>query len=266
MPKESQKDILRLDGRAAVVTGGGSGIGRAIACRLAERGARVGVLDLAQDHAEETTRQIESSGGVALSLTADVTSAKAVSGAFDQIESEFGPLRVVINNAGIAAVGSVTNTDVEDLDRLYEVNVKGVYHGIREAVNRMKAHGQGGAITNLASIASLIGVADRFAYSMTKGAVLSMTYSTAIDHLPDGIRCNCVCPARVHTPFVDGYLRDHFPGQEAEMFKTLSQYQPIGRMGTPEEVATLVLYLSCDESSFITGAALPLDGGVLTAR
>jgi len=194
MPKESQKDILRLDGRAAVVTGGGSGIGRAIACRLAERGARVGVLDLAQDHAEETTRQIESSGGVALSLTADVTSAKAVSGAFDQIESEFGPLRIVINNAGIAAVGSVTNTDVEDLDRLYEVNVKGVYHGIREAVNRMKAHGQGGAITNLASIASLIGVADRFAYSMTKGAVLSMTYSTAIDHLPDGIRCNCVCP------------------------------------------------------------------------
>ncbi len=266
MPNQSQADILRLDGRATVVTGGGSGIGRAIACQFAQRGARVGVLDLDHNCAEQTAKQIEASGGVSLSLTADVTSASAVSDAFDLIESEFGPLRVVVNNAGIAAIGSVTNTDVEDLDRLYEVNVKGVYHGIREAVSRMKEHGLGGAITNLASIASLIGLTDRFAYSMTKGAVLSMTYSTAIDHLSDGIRCNCVCPARVHTPFVDGYLRDHFPGQEAEMFKTLSEYQPIGRMGTPEEVATLVLYLSCDESSFITGAALPLDGGVLTAR
>jgi 2-keto-3-deoxy-L-fuconate dehydrogenase len=121
----------------------------------------------------------------------------------------------------------------------------------------------GGAILNLASIASLIGLVDRFAYSMSKGAVLAMTRSIAVDFIGDKIRCNCVCPARVHTPFVDGYLKNTYPGREAEMFKRLSEYQPVGRMGTPEEVAALALYLCSDEASFITGQAYPIDGGVL---
>ncbi|HEY2485732.1 MAG TPA: SDR family oxidoreductase [Candidatus Binataceae bacterium] len=145
---------------------------------------------------------------------------------------------------------------------MYAVNVKGLFLCSQAAVARMKRDG-GGAILNLASIASLIGLVDRFAYSMSKGAVLAMTRSIAVDFIGDKIRCNCVCPARVHTPFVDGYLNNTYPGREAEMFKQLSEYQPVGRMGTPEEVAALALYLCSDEASFITGQAYPIDGGVL---
>jgi NAD(P)-dependent dehydrogenase (short-subunit alcohol dehydrogenase family) len=123
----------------------------------------------------------------------------------------------------------------------------------------------GGVIVNMASIASLIGIPDRFAYSMTKGAVLTMTKSIAVDYVKRGIRCNCICPARVHTPFVDGYLAANYPGREEEMYRVLSEYQPIGRMGTPEEVAALALYLCSNEASFVTGQAYPIDGGVLMA-
>jgi NAD(P)-dependent dehydrogenase (short-subunit alcohol dehydrogenase family) len=121
----------------------------------------------------------------------------------------------------------------------------------------------GGVILNMASIASLIGLLDRFAYSMTKGAVLTMTRSIAIDYMKKNIRCNCICPARVHTPFVDRYITQNYPGREQEMFRQLSEYQPIGRMGNPQEVAQLALYLCSDEASFVTGQAYPIDGGVL---
>jgi NAD(P)-dependent dehydrogenase (short-subunit alcohol dehydrogenase family) len=167
-----------------------------------------------------------------------------------------------VNNAGIAHIGTVTSTTEADLQRIYDVNVKGVYLCSKAAVPRMVEAG-GGVILNLASIASLIGLLDRFAYSMSKGAVLTMTRSIAVDYIKQGIRCNCVCPARVHTPFVDGYLRDTYPGREQEMFRQLSEYQPIGRMAEPEEVAALALYLCSDEASFITGQAFPIDGGVL---
>jgi 2-keto-3-deoxy-L-fuconate dehydrogenase len=191
-----------------------------------------------------------------------VTSGQSVQAAFGRIDREAPRLDILVNNAGIAHIGTVENTSEGDLDRIYAVNVKGLFLCSQAAVARMKKAG-GGAILNLASIASLIGLVDRFAYSMSKGAVLAMTRSIAVDFIGDKIRCNCVCPARVHTPFVDGYLKNTYPGREAEMFKQLSEYQPVGRMGTPEEVAALALYLCSDEASFITGQAYPIDGGVL---
>ncbi|HUF06142.1 MAG TPA: SDR family oxidoreductase [Candidatus Binatia bacterium] len=203
-------------------------------------------------------------GGRAAAIRCDVSDPASVAAAFEQVDGEFGRVDVLVNNAGIAHVGSIQQTTPEDLDRLYAVNVRGVYLCARAAIDRMLRHG-GGVIVNMASIASLIAVADRFAYGMTKGAVLTMTKSIALDYVKHGIRCNCICPARVHTPFVDGYLAANYPGREAEMYQKLSEYQPIGRMGRPEEVAALALYLCSDEASFITGQAYPIDGGVLMA-
>jgi NAD(P)-dependent dehydrogenase (short-subunit alcohol dehydrogenase family) len=254
--------MFRLDGKIAAVTGAGSGIGRAIANTFANAGARVFVLERDTGAGEETAADIRAKGGMSTAIDCDVASAGSVRAAFDRIDREVPGLDILVNNAGIAHIGTVENTGEGDLDRVYAVNVKGLFLCSRAAVPRMKRAG-GGVILNLASIASLIGLVDRFAYSMSKGAVLAMTRSIAVDFIGDKIRCNCVCPARVHTPFVDGYLKNTYPGREAEMFKQLSGYQPVGRMGTPEEVAALALYLCSDEASFITGQAYPIDGGVL---
>ena len=246
----------------AVVTGAGSGIGRAIASTFARQGARVFVLERDAAAAAETVAQVTAAGGAAVAVPCDVSDAAAVTAAFTRMHADAGRLDILVNNAGIAHVGTVESTTEADLDRIYAVNVKGVFLCSQAALPRMRRNG-GGVILNLASIASLIGLVDRFAYSMSKGAVLTMTRSIAVDYIKDGIRCNCICPARVHTPFVDGYLRAHYPGREQEMFEQLSTYQPIGRMGTPDEVAALALYLCSDEASFITGQAYPIDGGVL---
>jgi NAD(P)-dependent dehydrogenase (short-subunit alcohol dehydrogenase family) len=256
--------VFRLDGKTAVVTGAGSGIGQAIASTFARNGARVFALDRDLKAASGTVESIRAAGGAASAIDCDVAIADSVEAAFARIDSDKNSQRVdiLINNAGIANIGTVENTSEADFDRVYSVNVKGMFLCSRAAVRRMLASG-GGVILNLASIASLIGLTDRFAYSMSKGAVLTMTRSIAVDYVKRGIRCNCICPARVHTPFVDGYLRATYPGREAEMFKQLSEYQPLGRMGTPEEVAALALYLCSDEASFITGQAYPIDGGVL---
>ena len=256
--------MFRLDGKTAVVTGAGSGIGQAIASTFARNGARVFALDRDLKAASGTVESIRAAGGAASAIDCDVAIADSVEAAFARIDSDKNSQRVdiLINNAGIANIGTVENTSEADFDRVYSVNVKGMFLCSRAAVRRMLASG-GGVILNLASIASLIGLTDRFAYSMSKGAVLTMTRSIAVDYVKRGIRCNCICPARVHTPFVDGYLRATYPGREAEMFKQLSEYQPLGRMGTPEEVAALALYLCSDEASFITGQAYPIDGGVL---
>ena len=251
----------RLAGKHALVTGGGSGIGRAIALRLAAEGAHVAVLELEAKAGEAVAAEIRAAGGAARAIAADVASTDSMRAAFDQLEA----LHLLVNNAGIASIGNVLTTAPEELDRVYAVNVKGVYHGLHFGTRKILQAG-GGAIVNLASIASKVALQDRFAYGMSKGAVLTMTLSVARDFVSRGIRCNCVCPARVHTRFVDGYLAKTYPGREKEMFEKLSATQPIGRMGQPEEIAALVAFLCSDEASFITGSAYDIDGGATLLR
>ena len=219
------------------------------------------VVDFQADAGEGTAQLIREAGGAADVVTADVSSTDSMRAMFDNVEK----LDVLVNNAGISHVGNVLNTTAEDLDRVYGVNVKGVYHGLHFGVPKLLAAG-GGAIVNLASIVSKIALPDRFAYGMSKGAVLTMTLSVARDFVDRGIRCNCVCPARVHTPFVDGFLAKNYPGKEKEMFAKLAAAQPIGRMGKPEEIAALVAFLCSDEAGFITGAAYDIDGGAMGLR
>ncbi len=256
--------MFELPGKIAIVTGGGSGIGAAIAALFAARGATVVLLDRNDASAAAVVDAIRRDGGKADGVTCDVSDPDSVTAAFGRADAEHGRVDILANVAGIAHVGTIQQTSPDDLDRLYNVNVKGVYLCARAAIEIMLRQG-GGVIVNMASIASLIGIPDRFAYGMTKGAVLTMTKSIAVDYVKRGIRCNCICPARVHTPFVDGFLAANYPGREAEMYRELSEYQPIGRMGTPQEVAALALYLCSEEASFITGQAYPIDGGVLMA-
>lgn len=254
--------MLRLDGKVAIVTGAGSGIGAAITELFTNQGAAVAALDVDEVAAQRIVSRLRKDGGNLESFACDVGDTTSVDNAIRGAVDRFGKLDILVNNAGIAHIGNIETTTEADLDRIYRVNVKGVYLCTKAAIPHLLKNG-GGSIVNLASIASLIGLEDRFAYSMSKGAVLTMTRSVAVDYMAKNIRCNCLCPARVHTPFVDGYLKQHYPGREAEMFEKLSKYQPIGRMGRPDEVATLALYLASDDSSFITGQAFPIDGGVL---
>jgi len=250
-----------LSGKTAIVTGAGSGIGQAIAVRFAQAGAYVAVWDIHEQAALETVGMIRAAGGQAETVVVDVAADAMVEAAVASLEMRRGHIAIFVNNAGVASVGNVAETSAAELERVYKVNIAGVANGLRAIAPRMAKHG-GGAILNLASIASLVGIKDRFAYSASKGAVLTMTYSVAIDYAQQGVRCNCICPARVHTPFVDGYLEKNYPNSKKEMFEKLSTYQPIGRMGQPEEIAALAHFLCSDEAAFITGAAYPIDGGV----
>jgi NAD(P)-dependent dehydrogenase (short-subunit alcohol dehydrogenase family) len=257
------KDALfRLDGKTAVVTGAGSGIGEAISLLFAARGARVVLLDVDLDAARRVADAIAAQAGDAWAHACDVSDEGSVARAFGAILERHPHVAILVNNAGIAHVGNALTTESAEFERLFRVNVLGVHHCTRAALPSMIAHG-GGSIVNLASIASFIAIKDRWAYSMTKGAVLSMTRSTALDFVEHKVRCNCVAPARVHTPFVDGFVARNYPGREDEVKAGLHKYQPVGRMGTPLEVAQLCLYLASDEASFVTGAAYPIDGGVM---
>ncbi|HEX7902362.1 MAG TPA: SDR family oxidoreductase [Chitinophagaceae bacterium] len=253
--------MFSLKNKTAIVTGAGSGIGKAIAKLFAQQGAAVHLLDFDEKAAAQTKTEIEEDGGKSFAVKCDVSNQQQVKKIADDIMSSAGSIDILVNNAGVAHVGNVESTSEEDFNRLFNINVKGVYNCLQAVIPHMKQ--KGGSILNMASIASSVGIPDRFAYSMTKGAVVGMTLSTAKDYLNHNIRCNCISPARVHTPFVDGFINKNYPGKEKEMFEKLSKSQPIGRMGEPGEIAFLVLYLCSDEASFITGCDYPIDGGFI---
>ncbi len=251
--------MLNLSGKIAVITGGGSGIGKAISVLFSKQGANTYILDMDEKGAGDTVAGIQSSGNKATFLKCNVAEQKDVKEIIEKIVATHGQIDILVNNAGIAHVGQADTTDEQDFDRIVSVNIKGVYNCLHEVIPAMKK--KGGVILNMASIAAMVGIPDRFVYSATKGAVNAMTLSVAKDYLQQNIRCNCISPARVHTPFVDGFIRKNYPGKETEMFEKLSKTQPIGRMAKPEEIAFLALYLCSDEASFITGCDYPIDGG-----
>ena len=255
---------FRLDSRNAIVTGGARGIGRAIALTFAGHGAFVHIVDIDREHGAATVDEIREVGGKAALAACDVSDPDGVRAAFLEVR-KLGPIHILVNSAGIAHIGTLESTSESEFDSVYRVNVKGVFTCMQAAVAHMKSDG-GGVVLNIASIAASAGLANRFAYSATKGAVLSMTYSVAKDYLEHNIRCNCISPARVHTPFVDGYLKKNYPGKEKETFERLARAQPIGRMAQPREVASLALLLCSDAGSFVTGADYPLDGGFFHLR
>jgi|SRR5688572_5874537 len=248
--------MFRLDNKIGVITGGGSGIGKAIAKLFAKQGATVHILEWNTGTADETAEEITKDKGKSIVHKCNVADQKEVLSVFAKI----GAIDILVNNAGIAHIGKADNTSEEDFDKVISVNVKGVYNCIHAAIPQIK-RSRGGCIINMASIAAQVGIPDRFAYSTAKGAVMAMTLSVAKDYLLENIRCNSISPARVHTPFVDGFLKNNYPGKEEEMFEKLSKTQPIGRMGTPDEIAALALYLCSDEACFITGCDYLIDGG-----
>jgi 2-keto-3-deoxy-L-fuconate dehydrogenase len=257
--------MSRFTSRTAIVTGGASGIGLAISKGFAREGANVEIIDRNTEEMARAVADIRAAGGSVEAESCDVSDHNAVDAAIGRIHARRGRIHILINNAGIAHVGNALTTTPEDFDRVQKVNVYGPANCLRSALKFMAAEG-GGAIVNLASCVSVMAINDRFAYSTSKGAVLAMTYAVAKDFLAQGIRCNALLPGRVHTPFVDGFIAKNYPGREEEMFDKLSKAQPIGRMAQPEEIAHAALFLCSDEASFITGTALPVDGGTLTIR
>jgi len=250
--------MFSLVNKKAVITGGGSGIGKAIAVTFAARGAAVHVLELTTEAGADTAATIKAAGG---SVTVHACNV-AIKDEVNKVFASIGAIDILVNNAGVAHIGKADTTPEADFDRVMSINVKGVYHCIAAAIPGFRANGSG-VIINMASIAAWVGLADRFVYSTAKGAVMAMTLSVAKDYMHENIRCNSISPARVHTPFVDGFIAKNYPGKEAEMFEKLSASQPIGRMAQPNEVAALTLYLASDEASFITGCDYPIDGGFI---
>jgi NAD(P)-dependent dehydrogenase (short-subunit alcohol dehydrogenase family) len=250
--------MFSLTNKSAVITGAGSGIGKAIAMLFAKQSATVHIIEFNLEAAEKVVSEILSNGGNAKAHQCDVSDQQSMTKVFASI----GAFDILVNNAGIAHVGNVENTNSEDFERIFRVNVQGAYNSIHCAIPLMRKNKKG-VILNLASIAAIVGLADRFAYSMSKGAIYAMTLSVARDYLTENIRCNSISPARVHTPFVDGFISKNYPGREEEMFDKLSKSQPIGRMGNVNEIAALALYLCSDEAGFITGNDYPIDGGFI---
>jgi len=250
-----RKFMFSLQNKSAVITGAGSGIGKAIAELFAKQGATVHIIDLDEQSASAAVNEIQINGGQASYHICDVSKQQQVLDIFNSI----GQIDILVNNAGIAHIGAAATTSEADFDRVMNVNVKGAYNCLFAAIPLMKANG-GGVILNTASIAASVGLVDRFAYSTSKGAIFAMTLSVARDYLHDNIRCNSISPARVHTPFVDGFIAKNYPDNQQEIFEKLSKSQPIGRMGKPEEIGALALYLCSDEAGFITGCDYPIDG------
>ena len=252
---------MELQHKTAIVTGGSSGIGKAIVQKFAMEGTKIHILDLHESSDWESNASAKLDSGEIVLHTCDVSDRHQVSEITSQILRK-DKINILVNNAGISHVGTIEQTSEEDLDRLINVNIRGVVNCSRACISHMKQIG-GGVILNIASIGASVGLSERFAYSMTKGAVVTMTYSIAKDYIFFGIRCNSISPARIHTPFVDGFLKKNYPGKENEMFDKLAKSQPIGRMGTPDEVAELAYFLCSEKASFITGTDYPIDGGFL---
>lgn len=253
--------MQKIKNKTAIITGGGSGIGKAISVLFAQKGIEVIILDMDEKGGNETQSEIEKTGGNAQFHKLDISNHTLT----QEYINTLAHIDILFNNAGIAHVGSLENCLETDFDKIYQVNVKGVYNCLSAVLPKMKVQ-KSGAILNMASVASSIGIPDRFAYSMSKGAVVGMTLSVARDYVEHGIRCNCISPGRVHTPFVDGFIAKNYPGQENEMFEKLSKSQPVGRMGTPEEIAKLAYFLCSEDAAFITGADYAIDGGFVNLK
>lgn len=254
--------MFRLDKKVAIVTGGASGIGLEISRSFAKQGAVVHIFELNMDLAEREADLIIASGGTAYCHKVDVSKQSDVQKTIDKIKI-VSPIDILVNNAGIAHIGTVETTTEEDLDKIYAINIKGVYNCIHCLIPHFKENG-GGVIINMGSVAASVGLVDRFAYSISKGAIKTMTLQVAKDYVTDNIRCNSISPARIHTPFVDGFIKNKYPDRQEEMFEELSQTQPIGRMGKTSEVAALAVYLASNEAAFATGTDYPIDGGFIT--
>jgi NAD(P)-dependent dehydrogenase (short-subunit alcohol dehydrogenase family) len=248
-----------MKNKTVVITGGASGIGLAMVKKFAAEYYGVFFIDTNQTEGEKVEKELKEKGYTVTFLNCNITQAAAVQAVFEVIP---GKINTLINNAGISHIGKVEDTSEADFERLFQVNVKGSFLCIQAALPKLKQEG-GGSILNMASVAATIGIPDRFAYSMTKGAMLTMTLSIARDYVADGIRCNCISPGRVHTPFVAGFIAKTYPGQEKEMFEKLAATQPIGRMGSPEEIAELAYFISSDAGGFITGSNYNIDGGFM---
>ena len=254
--------MFRLDQKIALVTGAGSGIGEHIAQLFAQQGAHVILADISMDTAEQVAAGIRAAGGSTRVQQLDVAEESQVKAAIERVAATEGRLDILVNNAGISHVGTILETSLADWERVMSVNARGVFLCAREGVRQMLAQSPvGGAIINMSSVVAIIGVDRRLPYSASKGAVLALTRSIAIDFVTQGIRCNAICPGTVQTPFVEGYLARNFPGHEDEMRQQLHARQPLGRMGRPDEIAYAALYLASDEAAFVTGSALVIDGG-----
>lgn len=250
--------MFSLQHKITLVTGSGSGIGAAIAETFAKAGAHAFVADRDAAGGQATVDRIKSAKGSAEFIAIDVTSEVDCERVRQTVLNTFGRLDVLVNNAGIGHVGTILHTTAADLDRMYAVNVRGVFNVTKAFIAGMIEH-KSGNIINLASIGGVIAVRDRLAYCATKFAVVGLTKSIALDHAKQGIRCNCICPGRVETPFVTARLKE-YPDPEAA-YKEMASTQAIGRMAKPEEIAAAALYLASDESSFMTGSEFVIDGG-----
>jgi meso-butanediol dehydrogenase / (S,S)-butanediol dehydrogenase / diacetyl reductase len=251
--------VTRLKGKTAMITGGGTGIGRAIALAYAREGAKVAVLGRRRHQLEEVVKEASQLGGTGKVTVCDVTRREQIQEAVREVESAFGPVNVLVNNAGTLSVSTVDSISEEDWDRVLETNLKGPFLMCRAVLPSMR-RGGGGAIVNIGSVLGLVGMKDRAAYCASKGGLTLLTKAMALDHAQDNIRVNCICPAIVETPLVKGLFLDTENGQKRKEARISTL--PLGRFGQPQDVAELAVFLASDESSWLTGTAIPLDGGL----